>query len=145
MVRSKVTAQTTRNPLISVQHFLVLSILRFKLSESFRNRFRSNLLDQEMNFKKNLSKIFHFSWRNFTFSKKVENIFDEFRYENHSNPISGFPMHTVERAEITLFRTYQKCLPGQKTRLPGPDVPVNLTNRKIRFFTSKLCPKKSQL
>ena len=32
--------------------------------------------------------------------------------ENHSNPIRGFPIHTVERAEMTLFRTCHTCLAG---------------------------------
>ena len=32
------------------------------------------------------------------------------------------------------FQNMVKTLPGQKTRLPGPDGPGNLINRKIRFF-----------
>ena len=43
-------------------------------------------------------------------------------------------IHTVERAEITLLGTCKKSLPGQKTRLPGPDASGNLINQKIRFF-----------
>ena len=38
----------------------------------------------------------------FTLQKKVLNFFRFFLNENHSNPIRRFPIHTVERAEITL-------------------------------------------
>ena len=48
IVRSQVTAETTTNPAISVNHFLSLSFLIFKLSESFWNCFILILVDQEM-------------------------------------------------------------------------------------------------
>ena len=60
IVRSKVTAQITIDPLISVKHFSSLSFLTFKLPESLGNRFRSILLDLEMNLEKKTSKNMYF-------------------------------------------------------------------------------------
>ena len=53
IVRSKVTAETTTDPAISVKHFSSLSFLADKLAELFWNCFKTILLDQEMNLKKN--------------------------------------------------------------------------------------------
>ena len=58
IVRSKVTAKTTTNHLIPVKHFFDLSFRCSKLSESLWNRFKTILLDQEMDLKKSHRKIF---------------------------------------------------------------------------------------
>ena len=53
IVRSKVTGQTSMNPLISANYFLPWILFTFKLPESFWNCFKAILQTQEMNFKKN--------------------------------------------------------------------------------------------
>ena len=65
------TPETTINPLISGNHFFALSFLIFKLSESFWNRFKLILLDEEMNFKKITKKYYFFMSKN-DFSKKFD-------------------------------------------------------------------------
>ena len=57
-------------PLISVKHFVSLIFLTLKLAESFWNRFRSILLDQEMNFEKKIIEKYLFSVEKFYFEKK---------------------------------------------------------------------------
>ena len=64
-----------RRPAISVNHFLVLRFLIFKLSESFWNCFILILLDQEMNFKKILIKKYLFFVEKNNFFEKSWNIF----------------------------------------------------------------------
>ena len=49
----------------------------------------------------------------------------------------GIPIHTVERAKITLFRTCQTSLPVYKTCLPGPDGPGSIINQKFSFTWNK--------
>ena len=60
--------------------------------------------------------IFFSQLRIFYFFSAMKNDRDFFLLkkinENHSNPIGGFPIHTVKRAEMTLFRTCSTSLPG---------------------------------
>ena len=53
-----------QKPWIYSVHFFDLDFRIFKLPESFWNRFRTILLDQELNLKKKSSKNIYFSWRN---------------------------------------------------------------------------------
>ena len=85
IVRSKVTARITTDPLISVQYFWSLIFLIFKLSESFWNRFKTTFLTQEMNLKKISSKIFNFLWSKNILKKNV--VF--FRKKNYRFQTSG--------------------------------------------------------
>ena len=50
IVRSKVTGQTSMNPLISANYFFAWILFTFKLPESFWNCFKAILQTQEMNF-----------------------------------------------------------------------------------------------
>ena len=59
--------------------------------------------------KKNHRTIFIFSWRKIILKKKFKYFFQLF-FQNHANPIRGSPIHTVERAEITLCRTCRTSL-----------------------------------
>ena len=103
IVRSKVTARITTDPLISVQYFWSLIFLIFKLSESFWNHFKTTFLTQEMNFKKNLvEKIYFFVIEKYFWIKKnqikipkkspknFQHIFRFFDFGKIFKNISGF-------------------------------------------------------
>ena len=84
IVRSKVTARITTDPLISVQYFWSL-IFIFKLSESFWNHFKTTFLTQEMNLKKSHRKIFNFLWSKKYFEKKSGFFWKFFKHRKIEN------------------------------------------------------------
>ena len=72
------------------RHVFRMGFPRFKLSGAFRNRFKTILLNQEMNLKKNpIEKIYFFCSKNF-FKKKLENFRFFFRF-------SKFPKNQLFR------------------------------------------------
>ena len=80
IVRSKVTGQTSMNPLISANYFWPWILFTFKLPESFWNCFKAILQTQEMNFKKKSHRKFLiFSWQNFCPKKKFKKNLKHFR------------------------------------------------------------------
>ena len=117
IVRSKVTARITTDPLISVQHFWSLIFLIFKLSESFWNHFKTTFLTQEMNFKKNLvEKIYFFVIEKYFWfflikskfrkkkSKKFSTHFWFFDFGKNFKNISGFfSKYFFDHKKIKIF------------------------------------------
>ena len=73
------------------RHVFRMGFPRFKLPGAFRNRFKTILLDQEMNLKKIPSKKYIFFWSKNFFKKKVGNFsFFSFDFQHFEKKINFF-------------------------------------------------------